>query len=97
MAIQLTIIGLERIGCSIGLALKEHTQKITRVGHDRKDPNNKKALELGAIDKATGNIKDAVVAADIVILAVPVDEIKETIEVISNDLKAGQSYWIPRF
>lgn len=89
MAIQLTIIGLERIGCSIGLALKEHTQKITRVGHDRKDPNNKKALELGAIDKATGNIKDAVVAADIVILAVPVDEIKETIEVISNDLKAG--------
>ncbi len=89
MSIQLTIIGLERIGCSIGMGLKEHAEKITRVGHDRKDTNNKKALELGAVDRTTAKIKDAIVDADIVLLAIPIDEIKETIKIISSDLKAG--------
>lgn len=89
MAIQLTVIGLEKIGVSIGLALKNHSQQITRIGHDRKNANNKKALELEAFIKTPAHLHDAVVDADIVVLALPVDEIRETLEVITPDLKPG--------
>lgn len=89
MTIQITVIGLEKIGSSIGLALKKHSQQITRTGHDRRNANNKKALEIGAFDKTPSHLREAIVDADIVILALPVDEIRETIEIIAPDLKPG--------
>ncbi|PKO14195.1 MAG: hypothetical protein CVU39_15490 [Chloroflexi bacterium HGW-Chloroflexi-10] len=89
MHIQLTVIGLDKIGTSIGLALKPHIEHIHRVGHDRKGENHKKAIDLGAFDETPSNIKSAVENADIVILAVPIDEILETIEFITPSLKAG--------
>lgn len=89
MKIQLTIIGLERMGTSFGLALKDHSEQIFRVGHDRNQKKIKSALDMGAIDKAAMDIKSAIVEADIIILATPVDEIRETFEVIAGDLKPG--------
>jgi len=89
MTIDLTIIGLNKIGVSIGLALKNHTQEIRRFGHDRENSKQKKALELGALDQTPGSIYDAIESADIIILSVPIDEIRETIETISPKLKPG--------
>jgi len=89
MSIQLTIIGLDKIGLSLGLALQKQTGKMTRVGHDRKSENHKKAQEMNAIDEAPGKILKAVENADIVILSLPVDEIKDTISVIAPALKPG--------
>lgn len=89
MTIQLTIIGLEKIGCSLGLALKPHTDQIFRVGHDRNGKLNKIALESGAIDKAPSDIRSAVQDADIVVFTIPVDEIHETMELIASLLKPG--------
>ena len=89
MTINLSIIGLNKIGVSIGLALKNHSQQIIRYGHDRENSKQKKALELGAFDQTPGNIFATVENADIIILSVPVDEIRETIETIAPRLKPG--------
>jgi len=87
MTIQLTIIGTGRIGTSIGLALAEETNQLTRVGHDREPAFANKGKEMGAFDKTHINLHAAVKDADIVIFAIPVDEIYETMGHIADDLK----------
>lgn len=89
MAIKLAVIGLDKIGTSFGLALKQHADEIIRLGHDRNSDNHKKALELNAFDETPANIKNAVEDADIVVLSIPTDELYETIKVIAPILKPG--------
>jgi prephenate dehydrogenase len=89
MKIQITIVGIGQIGASIGLALAERKDLVLRVGHDRQMRVAKQAEKLGAVDKVSGNLPSAVRDADIVLLALPVDQIKETLEVIARDLKEG--------
>jgi prephenate dehydrogenase len=85
--INLTVIGCGKIGTSIGLALKSHNQEIHRTGFDRFPALSKKASDMGAFDKVVINIDECVENADIVILAIPVDEIKITIDTIYPLLK----------
>jgi prephenate dehydrogenase len=47
MTVQLTIIGLGQIGASIGLALADHTDKITRTGSDFNRRVMQQAKKLG--------------------------------------------------
>ncbi|HEX2981325.1 MAG TPA: prephenate dehydrogenase/arogenate dehydrogenase family protein [Anaerolineaceae bacterium] len=89
MAIQLTLIGMGQIGASIGLALSEHTELVRRIGHDR-DPNQaRKAEKLGALDQVSFNLPSAVHQADLVILTESVDNSRETLQLIAQDLKEG--------
>jgi len=87
MAIQVTILGLNQIGASIGLALASMKDQITRVGNDREPNVAKQAEKMGAVDKAVYNLPNAVQNADVVILALPVDEIRDTMKTIARDLK----------
>jgi prephenate dehydrogenase len=89
MAVQLTIVGLGQIGTSVGLALADQSQVIYRVGHDREIRAAKRAEKMGALDKVSINLPSAVEDADLVLLALPVDQIRETLEVIRDDLKEG--------
>lgn len=89
MAIQISILGLGQIGASIGLALAEKKDAILRVGNDREPEIAKRAHKLGAVDQVHHNLPNAVRKADVVLLAMPVDEIRETLEVIAEDLKEG--------
>lgn len=89
MPIQITIIGLGQVGASMGLALAKIKDQAVRVGNDSDPSITRRAEKLGAIDKSTINLPSAVRDADIVILAVPVDEIRETMEIIAQDLKPG--------
>ena len=86
MSIQITIIGLGQIGASIGLTLAGQKQ-ILRVGHDLEPATARKAGKLGAVDKVIINLSRAVKDANLVVLALPVDQIKETLEYIAPDLK----------
>ncbi len=88
MSIQITIIGLGQIGASIGLGLASQKQ-IVRVGQDLEPSVVKKAEKLGAVDKVIINLTKAVKEADVVILALPVDQIKDTLEFIAPELKPG--------
>lgn len=88
MSLQITVIGLDQVGSSIGLALAEFKDKILRVGHDPDTKRMKLAEKEGAFDKTFINLNDAVRGADIVILALPADMIKDTLSIISGILKA---------
>jgi prephenate dehydrogenase len=89
MPVQITIIGLGRTGTSFGLALTKIKDQIVRIGNDIEPTVMRQAEKLGAVDKTIVNLPSAVRDADVVILALPVDEIRKTMEVIAQDLKPG--------
>jgi len=89
MTIQVTVIGINQIGASIGLALKAGSHPITTVGNDMDLLYEQKALRMGAFDKVQHNLPDAVEQADIVVLCLAVDDVRRTLEVIAPLLKPG--------
>lgn len=89
MTVQITVLGLGQVGTSIGLALADHKDKIVRVGNDRDLAAMAKAKKMGAFDSTSFNLPGAVQKADVVILALPVDDIRDVLSVISTDLKEG--------
>ena len=89
MPVQITIIGLGQIGASMGLALASHKDTILRVGHDKKIEVEREALKKGAADKMEHNLPSAVWDANLVVLCIPVSQIRETLEFIALDLKEG--------
>lgn len=89
MTIQITILGLGQVGASLGLALASQKEKIYRVGNDLEPNIAKAASRLGAVDKVVYNLPSAVEKADVVIFALPVDEIYTTLKTIAPDLKPG--------
>ncbi len=88
MAVQITIIGLGQIGGSIGLALAAHKDKIKRVGHDKDADTARAAQKAGAVDKIKFNLPASVEGSDVVVLALPLNEVRATLEFIRADLKA---------
>jgi prephenate dehydrogenase len=89
MTIQITILGLGQVGASFGLALADKKNSILRVGNDREPEVCKRAQKIGAVDQIQFNLPSAVRKADVVMLCMPVDEIQNTLEAISQDLKEG--------
>ena len=89
MAVQITILGLDRVGVSLGLALGGAKDQVTRVGSDARMDVGKAAVKQGAIDKAIYNLPEAVGSADAVVLALPVEDLRLTLEAIAADLKPG--------
>jgi prephenate dehydrogenase len=89
MTVQITIVGLGQIGTSIGLALADHRDLVHRVGHDKDLSIARRAEKMGALDKVAINLPAAVRQADLVLLALPMDQIRHTLEVIALDLKEG--------
>ncbi len=87
MTVQIAIIGLGQVGASVGLSLAAHTDQVTRLGNDIQPGIAQKALKLGAIDKVQYNLPSAVAGADVVFLALPVDQIRETLKIIAQDVK----------
>lgn len=87
--LQISIIGLGLIGRSAGLALRRYADKITVVGHDKNTALAGQAKSAGAVDRTEWNLINAVRNADRVLLALPLDEIQETLKIIAQDLKPG--------
>jgi prephenate dehydrogenase len=89
MSTEFTIIGLGQIGTSIGLALANQKPPIHRTGNDLEPEFSRKAQKMGAIDQVVFNIPNSVKAADVVILACPVDDLRENLKAIADDLRPG--------
>ena len=85
---KVAVIGLGLIGGSLALALKKHDKSIHITGYDFPDVLDK-ASERNAIDKPCSSLKEAVEAADLVILAVPISKILFFLSEISPLLKSG--------
>lgn len=89
MSVQITIVGLGQIGSSIGLALKAHEVNVHRVGHDKDPQAAKESQRMGAVDDVKYNLPSSIREAKIVILALPLAEIHETLQIIAPDLQEG--------
>lgn len=89
MTVQITIVGLGQIGTSAGLALAEHENLLHRVGHDKDPSVAKQAKKLNAVDDIKFNLPAAVREAKIVLLSLPVHEMRATLEIIAQDLPSG--------
>ena len=89
MIVNISVIGLGQIGTSIGLALKEHTDKVHRTGYDRDQAIAHQAERQGAFDRIANSLTQAIREADVVILSLPMDQIRETLQVIAMNLKSG--------
>lgn len=89
MTVNLTVIGLHQIGASIGMALEIHKEKITRTGVDSEPTLAQNLQKKKALDHIAYNLHQSVQNAEIVILAVPADQVEETLTQIAADLKPG--------
>ena len=87
MTIKIAIIGLGQIGASIGLALANHKDQVTTIGYDADGEVNRKAMKMGAVRRAGHDLNSSVKDADIVILALPLDQIHETLQSMAKDVR----------
>lgn len=87
MPVNITIIGLGQIGASIGLALADHKDKVTTLGHDKDFSIEQRAKKVGAVQATNHNLPSSVENADLVILALPVHQVRETFGYIAQDLR----------
>lgn len=83
----IAIIGLGRTGASVGLALKRSQIEVTIVGHDADGDAMTRAKEMGAVDEVQRRLVPAAAAGDIVIIALPVQEVEEVLQVIGADVQ----------
>jgi prephenate dehydrogenase len=89
MSVQITIVGLGQIGSSIGLALKAHNVSVHLVGHDKDPQAAKESQRIGAVDDVKYNLPASIREAKIVILALPLAAMRETLKIIAPDLQEG--------
>lgn len=87
---QMTIVGLGLIGTALGLALKAANPANLRiVGHDKDPDASSLALKAKAVDRTEWNLIRAVEKADLVVLAVPLAEMRGLFEAMAPALKPG--------
>lgn len=89
--VQITIVGTGCIGTSIGLALRQADleQPLFIVGHDKDPKHAGAAKKLKAVDKTNWNLVGACEDADILILAIPMNGIEDTMRAVASYLKQG--------
>ena len=85
----ISIIGTGLMGSSLGLALKKREAAVRICAYARRPETCEAALKLGAADSACTDPKQAVEAADIVVICVPIWSIAELAKEILPALKPG--------
>lgn len=86
---RLAIIGVGLIGGSLALALKQKGLVGEVVGYGRSHDNLQHALDLGILDRACASASEAVVGADVVVLAVPLASMRPVLAEIRPHLAEG--------
>ena len=84
---SLTIIGVGLIGGSLARSLKKANFAQEVVGFGRSENNLLRAQELGVIDRWTLNLKEAVMGADVIMLATPVTALNDILPQVATHLK----------
>ncbi len=82
----ITIIGLGATGAAVGLALRKDPGEFDVVGHDKSQAAETDARKLGAVQRSEWNLHRAVEGCSMVILALPLPEVEETLNHIAEDL-----------
>jgi prephenate dehydrogenase len=85
--IKVTIVGLGAIGCSIGLALRQADADVEITGHDKEPLASRQAQKINAVHKTDWNLIAACENADIIVLAIPLGGIRDTLQVIGSEVR----------
>ena len=86
---RVTIVGLGLIGSSMGLALKKNKLDIEIIGHDKDPGISARSQKLGAVDGTKWNLIDACDGAGLIVLALPLDVIKLTLDALKSNVAYG--------
>jgi prephenate dehydrogenase len=84
---MVSIIGLDKMTASVGMALREADLGLSVLGFAKDKKEAKLAREVGAVDDTTGNLIKVIEAADILIVNTPDSEHEVTLEVIGQDVR----------
>lgn len=87
MTVKITVVGLGQVGASIGMALAVHKEKITLTGHDPDTSVMKNLEKTGVFEKTIVKLVDAVKDADIVVVALPTDLVKDALSLMAGSFK----------
>lgn len=88
--LKIAIIGVGLIGGSFGLALKSRLQeKVWITGLSRTEQSMQMAMQMGAVDQASSDLKEVVCDADIIFLSTPVLQMVPMVEKMLPYLKKG--------
>ncbi|KIM06369.1 MAG: prephenate dehydrogenase [Sulfurovum sp. PC08-66] len=80
---RVAIIGLGLMGGSLGLAIKKASNNYYIIGFDHNKTHQKEALEHGLVDECSDD-NERITQCDIIILAIPVDAIVQTINAFES-------------
>lgn len=82
-----SIVGLDKVTASIGMALRESDLGLSVLGHAKEKKDAKMARSVGAVDDTTGNLVKAAQSADILIINTPYAEHSVTLEVVGDEIR----------
>ena len=86
---RISIVGLGAIGKAIGQTLCMVGGQLEVMGHDRDPVIAREAQRIGAVNRIHWNLLEACAGADVVIIAIPLQDIRATLQAIAADLKPG--------
>ena len=86
---RVAIIGLDAIGASIGLALRQAKAAQQVTGFDMGKGASDRARKLGAIDAACSRLAEAVSGAELIILATTVGAMRELLQQLATIASPG--------
>jgi prephenate dehydrogenase len=86
---RLSILGVGLLGGSIGLAVRERIKGCRVVGHGHRAETLRDALQIGALDEAYGDAREAVRGAEMVVVCTPVGLIPSLLEQVAGELAEG--------
>lgn len=84
---RVAIVGVGFMGASLGLAIKKKKLAREIIGIGLHETSLREAIDLGAIDESTMDLKKGIQGADLIVLATPVQAIVEAIEAIAVEFK----------
>jgi len=93
--VQVAILGLGRIGTSVGLALKKYSgragakHQFRVTGYSTRSDEVKAAQKLSAVDSISSQPNDAARGKDVVVIAMPYAEVEAAYQYIAQDLRPG--------
>ncbi len=92
--LTIALLGLDRMSLSVALRLRTYMKKggqhqFQLIGHDRRDDFEKSARKLKALDSVARNAYSAVERADLVLMNLPYEDLRDGYELVAPSLRDG--------